>query len=867
MSSKKSKAAATITLSSDSEDSKPITPSKTKTKIKPTMAMTTTLSSSKRSTPVKKTITASRKRDEDGDYAMDDDDDDEEEEFKPSTSNLKKKGTSGAATASSFKRKSIVPTTEEDSDDDDDDEAKGKGKAKAKVKVAPVQKKPKVEDEEDKAEAKPKPKWSYKPRAGPSAPGSKDVPVGAENCLAGLTFVFTGELDSLSREQGQELVKRYGGRVTSAPSSKTSFIVLGQDAGPKKLEMIKKHKLKTLNEDTFLELIGKRPSGAADPKFKEQQKKEEAKVQDMVKEMSKKKDGPERLNQLWTVKYAPTKLSEVCGNKSTVEKLSKWLQAWAKSLKSDFKKPGPDAMGVFRAVLISGPPGVGKTTSAHLVAKQFGYDILELNASDVRSKKLLESAFKSKTSDTTISGFFKKEDGSHQGDNLGISKKSIIIMDEVDGMSAGDRGGVGALNALIRKTKVPIIAICNDNKSPKMKPLATTCFQMIFRRPTAPEIRSRIMSIAFKEQLKIPVNAVDQLIAGSQSDIRQVVNMLSTWKLSQRATMDFDDSKKLAKMNEKNMIQTPWTLYGKLFSPGSFAPNSAMSLNEKLEVYFHDHSIMPLFVQENYLRGNFTSASRFSGKEQQLKKLELVCNAADALSDSDLIDRMIHGSEQHWSLMPTHGMLSCVRPAFYCHGGGGYPMFPAWLGKNSAQSKMQRLLGDVQIHMRLRVSGDRREIRQSYIPTLFQQVVTPIIERGAEAVPSVIETLDNYYLTKEDWDSIVELGVGDHASEPLLKKIPAAAKATFTRKYNASDHPVPFNKNSVGKPAIKIANAGPVPDLEEALLDDEEVLDSDEGEDNEDSGSDLDISKDKLIKNKATGANKKGKSAAVTKRK
>lgn len=61
-----------------------------------------------------------------------------------------------------------------------------------------------------------------------------------------------------------------------------------------------------------------------------------------------------------------------------------------KSLKSDFKKPGPDAMGAFRCVLISGPPGIGKTTAAHLVAKMQGYDILELNASDVRSKKLLE---------------------------------------------------------------------------------------------------------------------------------------------------------------------------------------------------------------------------------------------------------------------------------------------------------------------------------------------------------------------------------------------------------------------------------------------------------------------------------------------
>jgi replication factor C subunit 1 len=111
--------------------------------------------------------------------------------------------------------------------------------------------------------------------AGPSAPGSKEIPVGQPNCLAGLTFVFTGELDSLSREEASDLAKRYGGyvrcpillltttlkmrrRVTGAPSRVTSYVVLGTGAGPKKLETIQKQNLKTLNEDQFLELIGKR---------------------------------------------------------------------------------------------------------------------------------------------------------------------------------------------------------------------------------------------------------------------------------------------------------------------------------------------------------------------------------------------------------------------------------------------------------------------------------------------------------------------------------------------------------------------------------------------------------------------------------
>lgn len=62
------------------------------------------------------------------------------------------------------------------------------------------------------------------------------------------------------------------------------------------------------------------------------------------------------------------------------------------SLKSGFKKPGKNGMNLFRAVLISGPPGIGKTTTAHLCAKLEGFTPIELNASDARSKKLVEAS-------------------------------------------------------------------------------------------------------------------------------------------------------------------------------------------------------------------------------------------------------------------------------------------------------------------------------------------------------------------------------------------------------------------------------------------------------------------------------------------
>lgn len=79
-----------------------------------------------------------------------------------------------------------------------------------------------------------------------------------------------------------------------------------------------------------------------------------------------------------------------------------------------------------------------------------------------------------------------------------LTERSCLIMDEVDGTSAGDRGGIGALNALIKKTKIPIICIANDKSSQKMKPLLHTTYQLPFRRPDANMIRARLMTIAYK---------------------------------------------------------------------------------------------------------------------------------------------------------------------------------------------------------------------------------------------------------------------------------------------------------------------------------------------------------------------------------
>src|SRR5690606_18130160 len=158
-------------------------------------------------------------------------------------------------------------------------------------------------------------------------------------------------------------------------------------------------------------------------------------------------------------------------------------------------------------------------------------------------------------------------------------------------------------------------------------------------------------------------------------------------KLDQN-TLDFDQGKELSKAWEKHIILKPWDIVGQILSPQMFSPSSKSTLNDKIELYFNDHEFSYLMLQENYLRTNPTRANGYSGRERTLKLLELADNAASSISDGDLVDRMIHGSQQQWSLMPTHAAFSFVRPASFMAGNmTERPAFTSWLGQNSKQGK------------------------------------------------------------------------------------------------------------------------------------------------------------------------------------
>ena len=146
--------------------------------------------------------------------------------------------------------------------------------------------------------------------------------------------------------------------------------------------------------------------------------------------------------------------------------------------------------------------------------------------------------------------------------------------------------------------------------------------------------------------------------------------------------------------------------------------------------------------------------------------------------------------------------------------------------------------------MRLRTSGDRHEIRQQYLPLLWYRLVDELQKNGREQIEDMIKLMDVYYLTKEDWDAILELGVGPMSMDHV--KLDAQTKSAFTRTYNQLSHPLPFMKASNVVAPKKSDKERP--DLEEAIDDSDDAEELPEAEGGGDEEEELDLKKDKYVR-------------------
>jgi replication factor C large subunit len=210
----------------------------------------------------------------------------------------------------------------------------------------------------------------------------------------------------------------------------------------------------------------------------------------------------------WAEKYKPHKLSEVVGQPQAIQWLSKWADFWRRGKP---EKP---------AALLYGPAGTGKTSAAVALARELGWDLIELNASDKRTFDIIQKvAGTAATTGTLLAG---------------ATGKRLVVLDEVDNVyGTADRGGYRAIEQVLKQATNPVLLIANDQYSIPWT-IRGLCFLVNFRRLTQESIFKTLERICKSENIDVEPLAINVIAEAAQGDLRSAINDLQAVAIGRR---------------------------------------------------------------------------------------------------------------------------------------------------------------------------------------------------------------------------------------------------------------------------------------------------------------------------------------------
>ncbi|GAH28804.1 unnamed protein product [marine sediment metagenome] len=226
----------------------------------------------------------------------------------------------------------------------------------------------------------------------------------------------------------------------------------------------------------------------------------------------------------WTEKHRPKNFEEVKGQDEAILKIKNFI--------NNFPSQGVGGRGARggnkKALILHGPPGTGKTTISYALAHETNSEIFELNASDLRNKTKLKEILRPATEQKSLS-----------------KKNKIILVDEVDGISRADWGGISELISLINSTPYPIIITANDIWNKSLAPLRKKSELMQLKGIDYKTIKDVLINILRKENKFIDNQVLTNIAIKTKGDLRAAINDLQTISnLEDPSSVIFDERNK-----------------------------------------------------------------------------------------------------------------------------------------------------------------------------------------------------------------------------------------------------------------------------------------------------------------------------------
>ena len=296
-------------------------------------------------------------------------------------------------------------------------------------------------------------------------------------------------------------------------------------------------------------------------------------------------------NMPWCEKHRASCFADVRGQDFAIDKVKIFLRSFPKK----------------KAVILYGGPGTGKTSLAYAIAFEMDAEILELNASDLRNKQKIAEIVGPASQQRSL-----------------FKKNKIILVDEVDGISTSERGGLGELLAIIDKTAFPVIITANDIWQKKFNLLRQNSDLVQLKEVDYKIIFSILSEICDKENCLVNRDVLTSIAIKARGDIRAAMNDLQM--LSKMGTPEL-----VKEIGERNKEQSIFVALQHVFKNAN--------LDSKMIGIFDDVN-MPideifLWVEENI--------------PLEYRGIELA-KAFDALSMADVFRGRIY-RQQHWRFM------------------------------------------------------------------------------------------------------------------------------------------------------------------------------------------------------------------------